>query len=91
MLGRKNWIRDRSHIDDKGQLVTSNVDITTVIENAKDLTTKEKIDEFKPQHPKEQLRATLKTEEHLGRTQAVSSIALWKEGFPEDIHKYKKP
>jgi hypothetical protein len=40
----------RSHIDDNGQLVTSNSDITRVIENAKDLITKEKIGEFKPQH-----------------------------------------
>jgi hypothetical protein len=37
------------HIDDNGQLVTSNSDITRVTENAKDLITKEKTDEFKPQ------------------------------------------
>jgi hypothetical protein len=34
-------IRDRSHIDDNEQLVTSNSNITRVIENAKDLITKE--------------------------------------------------
>jgi hypothetical protein len=36
-------------MDDNGQLVTSNSDITRVIENANDLVTKEKIGEFKPQ------------------------------------------
>jgi hypothetical protein len=48
-LCTRNWIRSWSHIDEKGQLVTSNSDITRVIENDKDLITKEKIGEFKPQ------------------------------------------
>jgi hypothetical protein len=48
MLRTRNWIRGRSHIDDKGQLIISIYDITRVIENAKDLVTKEKIDELKP-------------------------------------------
>jgi hypothetical protein len=39
-----------------------------VIENAKDLVTKEKTDKFKPQRQKNQLSAALKTEEHQGRT-----------------------
>jgi hypothetical protein len=55
-------------IDDNGQLITSNSDITRVIENAKDLVTKEKIDEFKLQCQKDQLSATIETEEHRGRT-----------------------
>jgi hypothetical protein len=71
-------------------LVTSNSDITTVIENAKDLITKEKTGKFKPQRQKDQLNAALETEEHQRRTRAISSIASWKEGFAEDIHKYKK-
>jgi hypothetical protein len=37
-----------SLIDDNGQLITSNSDITRVIENGKDLITKEKIGKFKP-------------------------------------------
>jgi hypothetical protein len=45
----RNWTRGRSRIDDSGQLVTSNFDITRVIENAKDLVTKEMIGEFMPQ------------------------------------------
>jgi hypothetical protein len=49
MLHMRNWIPGRSHIDDKGQLVTSNSDITRVIENAKDLITKEKTGKFSPQ------------------------------------------
>jgi hypothetical protein len=61
-----------------------------VIKNAKDLITKEKIGEFEPQHQKDHLSAALETKEHRGRTRAVSSIALWKEGFMEDIHMYKK-
>jgi hypothetical protein len=86
----RNWIWGRSHIDDNGQLITSNSDITRVIENTKDLITKEKITEFKPQRQKDQLSATIETEEHQGCTQVVSSIASWKEGFAEDIHMYKK-
>jgi hypothetical protein len=56
-----------------------------VIENAKDLVTKEKDGKFKPQHQKDQLSTSLGTEEHRGRTRAISSIASWKEGFLEDI------
>jgi hypothetical protein len=40
MLHMRNWIRGRSCIDDKGLLVSSNSDITIVLENAKDLTLK---------------------------------------------------
>jgi hypothetical protein len=47
-LHMKNLIQDRSHIDDNGQLVTSNSDITRVIENAKDLITKVEVSKFKP-------------------------------------------
>jgi hypothetical protein len=71
-------------------LITSNSDITRVVENTKELITKEKIDEFKSQRQKDQLSAALETEEHRGHTQVVSSIASWKEGFMEDIHMYKK-
>jgi hypothetical protein len=39
-----------------------------VIENAKDLITKEKIGEFKLQRQKDQLSAALETEEQQGRT-----------------------
>jgi hypothetical protein len=48
MLHTRNWIRGQSHIDDKGQLVTSKYDISIVIENAKDLITEEKTGKFKP-------------------------------------------
>jgi hypothetical protein len=61
-----------------------------VIENAKDLISKEKTGECKLQRQKDQLSSALKTEEHRGRTRAASSIASWKEGFAEDIHMYKK-
>jgi hypothetical protein len=61
-----------------------------VIENAKDLMTKEKIGEFKPQCQKDQLNTALETKEHRCRTRVVSSIASWKEGFTEGIHMYKK-
>jgi hypothetical protein len=67
-LDIRNWIWGWSRIDDKGQLVTSNSNITKVIENAKELVTKEKTDKFKPQHQKDQLSAALETEEHRGRT-----------------------
>jgi hypothetical protein len=63
-LCTRNWIRGRSRIDDSGQLITSNSDITRVIENAKDLVTKEQIGEFKLWHQKDQLSAALETEEH---------------------------
>jgi hypothetical protein len=68
MLRIRNWIQGWSRIDEKGQLVTSNFDITRVIENAKYLVTKEKTDEFKLQRQKDQLSAALETEEHRGRT-----------------------
>jgi hypothetical protein len=42
------------------------------------------------QRQKDQLGIALETKEHQGCTQAVSSIASWKEGFAEDIHMYKK-
>jgi hypothetical protein len=42
-------------IDDKGQFGTSNYDITRVVENVKDLVNKEKTNEFKLQHQKDQL------------------------------------
>jgi hypothetical protein len=45
----KNWIQGWSHTDDNGQLVTSNSDITRVIENANDLITKEKASKLEPQ------------------------------------------
>jgi hypothetical protein len=57
-----------------------------VIENAKDPVTKEKTGEFKPHRQKDQLSTALETEEHRGCTQAITSIASWKEGFTEDIH-----
>jgi hypothetical protein len=90
MLHMRNWIQGRSRIDDNGQLITSNSNITRVIENAKDLITKGKMDKFKPRRQKDQLSIALKTEEHWGHTRAVSSIASWKEGFMEDNHMYKK-
>jgi hypothetical protein len=90
MLLMRNWIRGRSRIDVKGQLVTSNSDITRVIKNIKYLITKEKTVKFKPQHQKDHLSAALETEEHRDRTRAISLIASWKEGFAEDIHMYKK-
>jgi hypothetical protein len=62
----RNWNRGWSRIDDTGQLVTSNSDITRVIENAKYLITKVKTGKFKPQRQKHQLSAALKTEEHRG-------------------------
>jgi hypothetical protein len=71
-------------------LVTSNSDITRVIENVKDLINKEKTGKFKPQCQKDQLSAALETEEHRGRIRAISSIVSWKEGFVEDMHVYKK-
>jgi hypothetical protein len=43
MLSTRNWIRGRSRIDDNGQLVTSNSNLTRVIENAKDLITKRRL------------------------------------------------
>jgi molybdopterin/thiamine biosynthesis adenylyltransferase len=64
----RNWIWDRPHVDDNRQLITSKSDIIRMIENAKDLVTKEKINEFKPQRQTDQLSTTLKTEEHRGRT-----------------------
>jgi hypothetical protein len=75
MLCTRNWIQGLSRLDDKEQLVTSNSDITRVIENAKDLIPKEKTGKFKLQRQKDQLCAALEIEEHRGSTRAISSIA----------------
>jgi hypothetical protein len=48
MLRTKNWMWGQSRIDDKGQFVTSNFDITRLIENVKDLVTKENTGKLKP-------------------------------------------
>jgi hypothetical protein len=58
-LRTRNWIWGRSCIDDKGQLVSSNSNIARMIENAKDLVTKEQTGKFKPQRQKDQLSAAL--------------------------------
>jgi hypothetical protein len=71
-------------------LVTSNSNITRVIENAKHLITKEKAGKFKPQRQKDQLGVTLEAKEHWGHTRAIYSVASCKGGFTEDIHMYKK-
>jgi hypothetical protein len=61
-----------------------------MIEKAKTLTAKEKTGEFKSQWERDQLSVALENEEHRGRTQAISSIASWKEGFADESHLYKK-
>jgi hypothetical protein len=71
-------------------LVTSNSNITRVIENVKDLVTKEKTGKLKAQRQKDQLSASIETEEHRGHTRAISSIVSWKEWFVKDIHMYMK-
>jgi predicted metal-binding protein len=86
----KNWIQGWSHIDGSKELVTSNSDITRVIENVKDLITKEKTSKLRPQRQKDQLSTSIETEEHRGHTRAISSIVSWKEWFVKDIHMYKK-
>jgi hypothetical protein len=77
-------------MDDSRQLITSSSEVTEVIKKAKSLIDKEKIGEFTPQREKDQLSASLESEEHQGRTRAISSIASWKEGFVEHRHMYKK-
>jgi hypothetical protein len=61
MLRTKNWTWGRSRLDNSGQLVTSNSDITRVIENVKNLVTKEKAGKFKPQRQKDQISAAHKS------------------------------
>jgi hypothetical protein len=89
-LHTKNFICGRSHMDDNGQLITSSSEVTEVIKKAKTLVDKEKTGEFTLQCEKDQLSVALESEEHQGRTRAISSIASWKEGFMEDRHMYKK-
>jgi hypothetical protein len=64
----RNWIQGRSRTDDSGQLITSNSEVTNIIEKAKTLITKEKTDELKSQRERHQLSATLENEEHYCRT-----------------------
>jgi hypothetical protein len=60
-----------------------------MVERDKTLTAKEKTSEFKSQLERDQLSAALENGEHRGRTQAISSIASWKEGFADESHLYK--
>jgi hypothetical protein len=71
-------------------LITSSSEVTSIIEKAKTLATKEKIGELKSLQERDQLSAALKNKEHHGRTRAISSIACWKEGFADESHMYKK-
>jgi hypothetical protein len=71
-------------------LINSSSEVISVDKKAKTLTAKEETDEFKSQRERIQLSIDLKNEEHHGRTQAIASIASWKEGFVDESHMYKK-
>jgi hypothetical protein len=60
----KNWIWDCSHTDDSGRLITSSSEVTSVVEKAKTLATKEKTGKFKSQRERDQLSAALENVEH---------------------------
>jgi hypothetical protein len=64
----RNWIWGHSRIDDSGQLITSSSEVTSVVERAKIVTTKENTGEFKSQQERDQLSAALENKEHHGRT-----------------------
>jgi hypothetical protein len=61
-----------------------------MVEKAMTLTAKERTGEFKSHRKSDQLNTTLENEEHRDRTQAISSIASWKEGFVDQSHLYRK-
>jgi hypothetical protein len=86
----RNGIQGHSRTDDSGRLITSSSKVTNMVEKAKTLAAKEKFGEFKSQWERDQHSATLENEKHRGRTRAISSIALWKEGFVDESHLYKK-
>jgi hypothetical protein len=86
----RNWIQGRSRTDDNGWLITSTSEVTSVVEKAKTLVSKEKTDEFKSQQERDQLSAALENVKYHGRTRAISSIALWNGGFVYGSHIYKK-
>jgi hypothetical protein len=90
MVRNRNWIQGRSCTDDSGWLITSSSEVTNLVEKVKTLAAKEKSGEFKSQQERDQLSTALKNEEHHGHTQAISSIASWKEGFEDESHMYKK-
>jgi flagellar motor switch protein FliM len=54
------------------------------------LAAKERTSEFKSHRDRDQLSTTLENEEHRDRTQAISSIASWKEGFVDQSHLSRK-
>jgi hypothetical protein len=70
-------------------LITLSSEVTSVIEKAKTLTAKEKTGEFKSHRERDQLSAALENEEHRGHTQAISSIASWKERFADESSETK--
>lgn len=86
----RNWILGRCATTKEGQLVPKNSEVNEVVQRAKDIAAKEKEGKFKPKRQNDQLTAALGTEEHRGRTRAVSSRAGWKLGFPDHVSSYKK-
>jgi hypothetical protein len=60
-----------------------------VVEKAKTLVLKRRLANSS-HNRRDQLSAILENEEHCGCTQAISSIALWKEGFADESYVYKK-
>jgi hypothetical protein len=58
----RNWIRGRSHIEDSGRLIALSSKVTSVVEKAKTLVTKEKTSKFKSQRERDQLNTAIENE-----------------------------
>lgn len=86
----RNWVLGRSKLSKDGKLVPKCAAISEVVQKTKQLTHKQQKGEFKPKRQNDQLTAALGSKDHAGRTRAISPMAPWNLGFPDDVSSYKK-
>jgi hypothetical protein len=80
-----NWLLARSKLTQDGKLVHKKKGVAEVQEKAVELTTKQRLRQFKSDREKDILSGALGTAEHTGCIRGVASQMSWKVGFPNDI------
>jgi hypothetical protein len=73
-----------------GKLVHKKKRVAAVQEKAVELTTKQRLGQFKSDREKDVLSGALSTAEHTGCIRGIASQMPWKVGFPKDVSSYKK-
>jgi hypothetical protein len=80
-----NWLLARSKLTQDGKLVHKKKGVAEVQEKTVELTTKQRLRQFKSDREKDILSGALGTAEHTGCIRGVASQMSWKVGFPNDI------